>query len=497
MKRTALARVTPESVGISSASIDRLLTALEKSGTEMHGLMIVRHGKVAAEGWWAPYAPGVIHSLHSLSKTYAATAVCLAVDEGLVKLEDRLIELFPDDAPAEISENLKKLTVRDVLCMGCGMETMPPPSQGWIADFLATPVVHEPGTAFMYNSIGSNMLGAIVRKVSGLGLHDYLKPRLFDKIGIDSETFRWMYLPDGLEVGGGGGFATTEDNARLMLLYLQNGVWNGERVLSEEMAKQATSLQNESASNIEGIPDCRLGYGFQLWMCRPEGVYRADGALGQYAIVFPKLDMVVSINENAEYPNVVQDVLDIVYDVLLPGVADGPLPEEPDAGAALRRRLATLAIPRSPYLPNSAIVESVSGKRFEVLEGDIPLFPSYGMMVGREPERLRHFALEFNKGNCFMTFQAGDRSYRVAVGIDGNGRLNEADTPYPVRKVWVTGWWESESIFSMTFRWLETCIVKRIDIEFSDDRAAVTTHNGNGFYAAPQVKAVAATPRGL
>ena len=214
--RKEFTRVTPEAVGIPSASIETLLDRLEEGWTEPHGLMIMRHGKVCAEGWWAPYAPGVRHGLQSHTKTYAATAVGIAYTEGLLKLTDRIVDIFADEIPENPSENLKKLTVRDVLCMGCGMDTMPRPSKDWIREFLATPVNHVPGTAFMYNSTGSTFLGAIVRKLTGLGLHDYLKPRLFDKIGIDADNLRWMTMPDGMEIGGGGLYATTEDNLRLI-----------------------------------------------------------------------------------------------------------------------------------------------------------------------------------------------------------------------------------------------------------------------------------------
>jgi CubicO group peptidase (beta-lactamase class C family) len=432
----------------------------------------------------------MVHSLHSLTKTYAATAVCLAVDEGLVRLEDRLIDLFPEDAPAEISENLAMLTVKDVLCMGCGMETMPKPSEHWIRDFLAVPVVHKPGTVFMYNSMGSNMLGAIVKRVSGQGLHAFLKPRLFDKIGIDGDKFKWMLLPDGLEVGGGGGFATTEDNARLMMLYLQNGLWDGERVLSEEMVKMATSLQMDTSTNVEGIPDCRLGYGFQIWMCHPEGAYRADGALGQYSIVFPNLDMVVSINESAPYPNVVQDVLDIVYDVLLPEVADGPLPEDPEAFAELAHRLAGLAIPRPPYSPYSSYIDKINGKRFLVREGDIPWIADYRMMVAGTPERVTAFRLDFEPGACKITFDVENKPFEVAVGINGNGVTSTVKTKWPFSQVYTAGWWEHDAKLILQFRWLETCIIKQVAIEFADGEAAVTTSNRKvGVFDPPDVHA--------
>ena len=152
--RKEFERVAPEAVGIPSAAVEWLLDRLEGGGfTEPHGLMLMRHGKVFAEGWWAPYAPGIRHGLQSHTKTYAATAVGIAYTEGLLRLDERVIDIFPEAAPAQPSENLRKLTVRDVLCMSCGMDTMPRPTKDWIRDFLAIPVNHVPGTTYMYNSL--------------------------------------------------------------------------------------------------------------------------------------------------------------------------------------------------------------------------------------------------------------------------------------------------------------------------------------------------------
>ena len=269
MRRKEFERITPEQVGICSEDIEWLLDQLESGITEPHGLMIMRHGKICAEGWWNPFAPGIRHGQQSHSKTYAATAVGIAYTEGLLKLDERLIDIFPEEAPENPSENLKLLTIHDVLCMGCGMDEMPEPTENWIHDFLHTPVNHKPGTTYMYNSVGSSILGAIVRKKTGLGLHEYLKPRLYDKVGILSDNHRWMKMPDGMEVGGGGLFATTEDNLRLMKLYADGGVWDNERILAEDYVKRAVSLQNESATEAKGNPEARDnfgGYGYQIWM---------------------------------------------------------------------------------------------------------------------------------------------------------------------------------------------------------------------------------------
>ena len=134
MTRKEFERITPEQAGICSEDIEWLLDQLESGITEPHGLMIMRHGKICAEGWWSPYAPGISNGQQSHSKTYAATAIGIAYTEGLLKLDERLIDIFPEEAPENPSENLKLLTIHDVLCMGCGMDEMPEPTVNWLQD---------------------------------------------------------------------------------------------------------------------------------------------------------------------------------------------------------------------------------------------------------------------------------------------------------------------------------------------------------------------------
>ncbi len=417
-KRKEFERVTPEAAGVPSSAVEWLLDRLEEGWPEPHGLMLMRHGKVFAEGWWNPYAPGIRHGLQSHTKTYAATAVGIAYTEGLLGLDERIIDIFPDKAPAEPSENLKMLKVRDVLCMGCGMDEMPRPGLDWIRDFLAVPVKHVPGTTYMYNSTGSTLLGAIVREKTGLGLHDYLKPRLFDKIGICAQNLRWMRMPDGMEVGGGGLLATTEDNLRLMKLYADGGVWDGERILAEDYVALATTLQNESATEEAVNPPAKdnfVGYGYQIWMCRPKGVYRADGAMGQFTIVVPDKDMIIAITENAAGAHWAQRTLDTMWEFLerVPGrklcpktprlraaspagCVPFPCPTSPARPSAPAARLWTERAGKSRGAPSAGRYDALFHERRNAARRHIPIrLPLYG---GRLP--LYVFARRRRSGSC-------------------------------------------------------------------------------------------------
>ena len=482
--RKEFERTTPEAVGLRSGDILRYIDALEHSDTEMHGIMIMRHGKVCAEGWWAPYAPNLRHGLQSHTKTYAATAVGLAYTEGILRLDERLIDIFPEESPAEPSENLQKLTVRDVLCMGCGMDTMPWDSEHWIRDFMHTPVSHVPGTTFMYNSVGSNMLGAIVRKKTGEGLHEFLTGRLFNKIGIDPDNLRWYLTGDGLEMGGGGLLATTEDNLRLMKLYADGGVWEGERLLAEDYVKLAVSNQNDSASEEKVNPqasDNFLGYGFQIWMCKPEGVYRADGAMGQFTIVVPGEDMIIAITETAVGAHWAQRTLDITWDYLA-RVADKKATQAPEAEDRLARKLRGLCIPAPVYQPDSPLKSDISGRKYIMTGG--PYTPySRGIFDLPGQEAVKEFTLDFDNYGCtwnMVLLDGGSVSIRIATY--GGRFTNLIGKKEDHTQLVVTdGAWTGENVFAVNLRWAETCLTKSVVFRFDGDTVELETDSNSAF----------------
>ncbi len=477
---------TPEALGIRSRDIMAYLDELEASNTEMHGLMIMRHGKLCAQGWWAPFGPNVRHGLQSHTKTYAATAVGIAYTEGLLKLDERLIDIFPDESPKNPSENLQKLTVRDVLCMGCGMDEMPRPTKDWIRDFLHTPVNHVPGTTYMYNSTGSTMLGAIVRKKTGLGLHEYLTPRLFHKLGIDPDNLRWMCMPDGMEVGGGGLFATTEDNLRLMKLYADGGVWEGERILAEDYVRLATTNQNDSATESINNPeafDNFLGYGFQIWMCKPNGAYRADGAMGQFTIVLPELDMLIAINETAVGAHWAQSTLDITWRFVEKITDSSPLPEDEVTLKALRSRMARLNIGNPPCQPYSPLAAKISGRTYKLESGHFTPF-SGNFMTGAGPDDIASFGLDFDAYGCIWRLETrSGRKEALRVSTQGTRFTNFVGPLDRTTSLYLCdGWWPEDNVFELHGRWVETCLEDVYRLTFSPDgKVEITAKNNSPF----------------
>jgi CubicO group peptidase (beta-lactamase class C family) len=337
---TPLPRSTPEAQGVSSAAIRAYVESADKEINTLHSFMLVRHGHVIAEGWWKPEAADKPHVLWSLSKSFNSTAVGLAIEEGKLSLEDPVLKFFPADAPADPSDNLKAMRVRDLLTMSGGHDTEPKfkvedgPS---VKGFLAQPVTHTPGTWFRYNTPGSYTLSAIVTKATGQKVVDYLKPRLFEPLGIDNP--QWGASAEGYNFGGYGLYVCTEDIAKFGQLYLQKGKWNGKQLIPEKWVEAATSKQVDNDKAPSGKnPDWRQGYGYQFWRCQ-HNAYRGDGRDGQICLVLPEQDAVIAITAQTGQ---MQTELDLVWDKLLPGFHPEPLPADATEQAKLKEKLADL-----------------------------------------------------------------------------------------------------------------------------------------------------------
>ena len=334
-----LPRSTPEAQGISSAGIRAFVEAADQHVDTMHSFMLVRHGHVVAEAWWKPETAEKRHVLWSLSKSFTSTAVGLAAAEGKLAVDDPVLKFFPEDAPAVPSKNLQSMRVRDLLTMSTGHQSEPKfsPDTPWVRSFLAHPVEHKPGSHFLYNSPGSYTLSAIVQKVTGQTVLDYLRPRLFEPLGI--EAAEWGASPQGISLGGWGMKIRTEDVAKFGQLYLQKGQWGGSQILPAAWVEQATSRQVSNGS--DPARDWDQGYGFQFWRCR-HGAFRGDGAFGQFCLVLPEQDAVIAITADTKD---MQAELNVVWEKLLPIFQNAALPENAEESAKLKATLANLAVP--------------------------------------------------------------------------------------------------------------------------------------------------------
>ena len=312
-----LPRSTPEEQGVPSKALVALFDSLHALPlTDMHAVVVMRHGKVIGEMYLKPYAPEYRHTMYSCSKTFVGIAVGLAIEDNRLRLDDRVAAIFPELLPDSVSKDLADMTVRHLLTMASGVKpdwNMRSRGKEWIRTFLSKPV-EAPGTKYAYDSMVSYMLAAVVQKVTGKKLTEYLQERVFTPMNITE--WAWEESPEGVNTGGWGVHIQPESLAKFGQLILNEGRWEGKQLVPAEWIREMCKKHRETGREV---------YGYHIWHCGGhDGAVRADGALGQYVISVLDKDMVVVMTE-ATLGNG-RDQRRLIWDVLLPHIQDEPLP---------------------------------------------------------------------------------------------------------------------------------------------------------------------------
>ena len=419
-----LPRSAPSELDVDPARIVAFLDAVEAAGMDLHSLMILRHGAVVAEGWWAPYRSDDIQLLYSLSKTFLAMAVGIAIGEERFSAEDLVADLLPDLVPKPLPHHLRHLRVRHLLSMASGHreETLPrivTMGPDPVRNFLALEPDEPPGSVFAYNQGNSLTLSQIITSMTGLRVVDFLRPRLFDPLGIDRAE--WLSTPTGIDQGFSGLHVTTESVAKLGQLVLQNGRWADAQLVPAEFVAECRRPQVGN-SRQQVNPDWREGYGYQMWICR-HGAQRADGAFGQLAVVLPDADAVVACTAQVID---MQGELDLIWQHLLPAFRDSP----PTAGAEheLAERLARLSTPAvtaAGHAPGQPVELSSTSAE------------------GPFADRIAGARIEPLPGGTRLVLRVGgsEHAFDVPTGQWSDGALPGLHTPFPevsISAAWVS-----------------------------------------------------------
>ncbi|MBP1242429.1 CubicO group peptidase (beta-lactamase class C family) [Frigoribacterium sp. PvP120] len=337
---TTLPTCSPSDLGVDARGLLALVDGLEATpGVEPHGLVVVHRGAVVARGWWAPYSAERPHLVYSVSKSFTATAVGIAADEGLLTIDDTVVSWFPELDAEVTDERTRRMRLRHLLAMASGhltetldrAEATDPTNV--VRGFLLIPPEAEPGSVFAYNQPCTYTLGEVVRRASGASLVDYLRPRLLDPLGIDVAA--WQRDATGAELGFSGLHTTTDAVAALGQLHLQQGRWGDEQLVSPAWVAEAS--RSHASTAHEGSADWQQGYGFQFWVSTHG--YRADGAYGQFSLVVPEHDLVVAITSQTTDTRA---LLDLVWATVLPSLGAGG---SADDDARLAERLGALTLP--------------------------------------------------------------------------------------------------------------------------------------------------------
>ena len=294
-----------EAAGIAAGAIPAFIAAIEADDIDLHGMLLLHRGATIAEASRAPYALDLPHRMNSATKSFTSTAVGLAVSEKRLGVDDRVVDILGVESGDSCGEDARRLTVRHLLTMNGGFRPVAdcPPARAplSIAGVLTEGFVRSPGIGFEYNNANSYLLGAVVQRVTGEPMDAYLRPRLLTPLEIGPRP--WTRSDEGVVNGGWGLHLTPRELARFGQLYLQRGHWGGRPLIPEDWIDEATTWKTDSRRR-DDAPDWSFGYGYQFWLGR-DGSYRADGMLGQFAVVHPQREMVfVTTAETLKTPRI-------------------------------------------------------------------------------------------------------------------------------------------------------------------------------------------------
>ena len=500
----AFVRATPESQGISSDLFAALLRELDASkDTEMHHFMALRHGKVICECNFAPYPKGMWHITHSMCKSITGMAIGMLIEEGKLKLDENIYDIFPDHINAFSKIFRPVITVENLLTMTSGVtfnESGIVSGNDWLGSFLNASVNGKPGTEFQYNSLNTYVLSAIVTKRTGETLTEYLTPRLFGPLGITK--YYWETCPKGITKGGWGLFLCAEDMAKLGQLYLQRGKWNGQQLVSEYWIEISTARHLKTQNDT-------YGYGYQLWMEQRPGSFEYNGMLGQNVIIYPDMDMVLVTNagnkemfQDCIMLNIIRKYFPVNYhpaDVL----PENPLShsllkrlcgelengENNNRSTSLRRGWKRNVVSRRKHSDKkysyriSAAVDrpsdhhsfmrAVSGRTYVMEQQNIGIAPLFVQVFHNNmTDGISEISFTYDAGNFYVSFTEGEVIHKLPVGFGraADGCVDLHGEHYLVATLGEFARDENDiPVLKLEITFIEECVKRKAHIFFHED----------------------------
>ena len=500
----AFVRATPESQGISSDLFAALLRELDASkDTDMHHFMALRHGKVICECNFAPYPKGMWHITHSMCKSITGMAIGMLIEEGKLKLNENIYDIFSDHMNAFSKIFRPLITVENLLTMTSGVtfnESGIVSGNDWIGSFLNASVNGKPGTEFQYNSLNTYVLSAIVTKRTGETLTEYLTPRLFGPLGITK--YYWETCPKGITKGGWGLFLCAEDMAKLGQLYLQRGKWNGQQLVSEYWIEISTARHLKTQNDT-------YGYGYQLWMEQRPGSFEYNGMLGQNVIIYPDMDMVLVTNagnkemfQDCIMLNIIRKYFPVNYHP-----AD-VLPENPLSYSLLKRLCGELengennnrstslrggwkrnvvsrrkhSDKKYSYRISAAVdrpsdhhsfMRAVSGRTYVMEQQNIGIAPLFVQVFHNNmTDGISEISFTYDAGNFCVSFTEGEVIHKLPVGFGkaADGCVDLHGEHYLVATLGEFARDENDiPVLKLEITFIEECVKRKVHIFFHED----------------------------
>ncbi len=461
---------TPEEVGVSSKEIQAFIDECIEKGRELHSITVIRHGKIACEIYRDPFKPEYRHMMYSVSKSFTSTAIGFAVEEGYLTVDTRFVDIFPEARTDKEDEYLEEMTIEDLLTMRSGKNVsvlLDRTKDRWFKDIIGSPWISEPGTEFLYISENMYLLCCCIHKLVGMSVIDYLRPRLFEPLGMDDPF--WEKCPSGVEAGGWGLMITGEDLAKFTFCYQQMGKFGGKQVIPEWWVKEATAYHADNSAASEGL-DSVAGYGYCFW--RNGGVensYRADGMFCQFGLVFPDYDACISMTGGEIDEQAMRDVL---WNHIPKAFIDADKKAESTP-------IVAPAFPKLAPKPRSLALENrIEGKKIKfrkpivvnVIGYPVSVVPLPALFIAADKAgNISDVTFNFRENDMQMSWAEGDEINSIAIGLDGEYRWDDIVLGGMPFTTCSTGCWNSENELEVHIRCVEAVAERIINFKFNGD----------------------------
>lgn len=463
---------TPEKMGVKSSLIRKYIKKLEDSHLITHNIIIARHDEIIFENYRKPFDKDFLHRMYSITKSYVSLAVGFLEQDGLVDLDATIIKYFPDELKNQTDENIKNQTIRDMLMMSTAK-----PERWWFGarcddrvrfyfenDLQAT---RPSGTVFMYDSTGAFVLGALVERITGKPLLEYLREKFLDKIGFSKQAYM-LKCPGGHSWGDSGLMCTAEDLLKTAMFCMNKGKWNGEQLLNGEYITKATSKQIDNNSFGINAHNTK-GYGYQFWLTH-DNSYFFNGMGCQLAVCVPDKDMILIYNgDNQGIGNAKDIIIDNFFEYIVRPATDEALEENKEESAALKNYAASLEL------------FSVKGEKYAKIQDEIN---NVTFKMQENSMGITKMKLSFNGdfGTLYYTNEQGDKelSFKLCenefsefpqYGYSDEIGSKKGDRLY---KCAVSAAWVSEFQILIKVQIIDTYFgILNINLGFNDDKIGV------------------------
>lgn len=468
LEQCQLEHVTPEEVGVDSNVIKAFIDEINEKKLGLQSFTVVCRDKVCAQGFFSPYNADTPHVLYSMSKSVTSTAIGFAVSEGLLNLNDRVVDFFPEYTMSKRPFN-RMLTIRMLLTMHSDKLITVLDEKGgkdWIASFLNAPFILPPNSKFNYISENTSMLSAILTKVTGMSMIDYLYPRIFEPLGIEKPF--WESDGMGNNAGGWGLYMKSEDLAKFFLPYIHDGKWiDGTQIIPKLWVKEATRKQVDSVR--DGYIDNMVGYGYQFWRNPIANSYRADGLFGQRCFMFPDYDALVVLNcgEAEDYK-----VMKVFWKYFPNCFGYEALPENKDAYNQMCNAINNCRVEElEPADRNTELEQKISGRTIQCKTSEFVsvVTISITQMLYNKPGKINEMKLTFTDDKLTFYWKEKDYENTIDVGLNGEYGVSEIQLGDLHYHTYAKAAWQQDNSLKLWIRPIETAHVRKFTFIFNDD----------------------------